>query len=962
VLEPAGDFLKLNIMPTPVRARYVPIPYQDLPESGRVILRDGTTAQVRPARPDDQEALRAFFEHLSPESRRHRFFSASLPRPELIASLCDSSDPRSAFTLLVIRGDHIIATGSYLARPGARSGDRAPTPGGDRAPTRGQTAEVAFAVEEELHGKGLGTLLLERLALLAVRQGFTRFWAVTHADNPAMLAVFRESGFAALEKTDRGEIEVDLSVVPSELSVARLELRDRVATTASLLPFFRPRSVAVVGASREPGHIGHRIMEALVQNRFQGPVYPVNPKASVVGCIRAYPSVRDVPEPVDLAVVAVPPAAVASVVDDCAARGVRALVVITAGFAEVGAEGAALQKKLVAQVRRHGMRMIGPNCLGLLNTDPAVRLNASFAPLFPPPGRVAMSSQSGALGLAILAAARRFHLGFSSFVSVGNKADVSGNDLLQFWEEDERTAVILLYLESFGNPRRFAPIARRVSRRKPIVAIKSGRTPAGGRAAGSHTAALAASDTAVDALFRQTGIVRADTLEEMFDLALALGSQPLPRGRRVGIITNAGGPGILCADTCEAGGLLIPEFSAPLKQTLAGFLPAAASVGNPVDLIASATATHYRQAVAAVLGSGEVDSLVVIYIPVGLVETESVTRAVSEAVATAREAKLKSEIRNSKSESAESSDFEFRISDLPGGPVLACLMAEDPSLTRGLAEQIPTYAFPEAAARVLTKVAAYADWRTKPLGVIPDYDDLDLPAARNVCLQALAERGGGWLSAEEVRAVLSAMRLPVAPGGVARTAEEAAELAQRLGFPVAVKLASRQLVHKTEVGGVRLNLPDAASIRQAFDEIRARLEHAGQLQAMDGVLVQPMLTGGVEVMVGVTQDPLFGPVIAFGLGGIHVEILADVCFRVTPLTDRDAADMVRGIRGYRLLEGYRGAPAADVPAIEEVLLRVSRLVEEIPQIGELDLNPIFVLPPGAGCRIVDARIQVQGSG
>jgi acetyl coenzyme A synthetase (ADP forming)-like protein len=916
-----------------------------------VILRDGTTAHVRPARPEDQDALRAFFERLSPESRRRRFFSASLPGPELIASLCDSSDPRSALTLLVTRvGDgqpHIIATGSYLAK-------------------NQQTAEVAFAVDEDLRGKGLGTLLLERLALLAVRHGFTRFWAVTHADNRAMLSVFRDSGFAVEERSDRGEIDVDLSVVPSEASVARLELRDRIATTASLLPFFRPRSVAVVGASREPSHIGHRIMEALVQNRFQGPVYPVNPKATVVGCIRAYPSVRDLPEAVDLAVVAVPPAAVASVVDDCAARGVRALVVITAGFAEAGAEGAELQRKLVEKVRGYGMRMIGPNCLGLLNTDPAVRLNASFAPVVPPPGRVAMSSQSGALGLAILAAARRFHLGFSSFVSVGNKADVSGNDLIQFWEEDANTAVILLYLESFGNPRRFAPIARRVSRRKPIVAIKSGRTRAGGRAAGSHTAALAASDTAVDALFRQTGILRADTLEEMFDLALALGSQPLPGGRRVGIVTNAGGPGILCADACEAGGLVIPEFSAPLKAKLAGFLPAAAIVGNPVDLIASATAPHYRQVVEAVLTSGEVDSLVVIYIPVGLVETEAITRAVGEAVTAARAGYPKSQIPNPNSEIAAPSDFGFRNADLSGVPVLACLMAEVARIQLEFTgEQIPAYAFPEAAARVLSKVAAYADWRAQPVGVIPDYDDLDVSAARAVCRKALAERAprqnGCWLSAEETRTVLSAVRLPVASGGVARTAEEAADLAQRLGFPVAVKLASRQLVHKTEVGGVYLNLSDAPAVHRAFRAIHDRLERDHQLDAMEGVLVQPMFSGGVEVMVGVTQDPLFGPVIAFGLGGIHVEILADVCFRVTPLTDRDAADMVRAIRGYRLLEGYRGAPAADLPAIEEVLLRVSRLVEEIPEIGELDLNPIFVLSPGTGCRIVDARIQVEPS-
>jgi acetyl coenzyme A synthetase (ADP forming)-like protein len=909
-------------MTQPVRPRYVPPPYQDAAESGRLILRDGTTAQIRVARPGDAEALGAFFARLSPASRWHRFFSAAPPGRELTASLCAAADPAAALTLVVTRtaggGPHIIAAGSYLAK-------------------QGEAAEVALAVEDAFQGKGLGTLLLERLALLAVRHGFTRFWAVTHADNRAMLDVFRDSGFAAEERPGRGEVEVDLTVTPTEASVGRLEVRDRVATAASLRPFFLPKSVAVVGASRDPASVGYRALEALVLGRFRGPVYPVNPRAAVVGCIRAYPSVRDLPEPVDLAVVAVPRDAVLGVVDDCAARGVRALVVLTAGFAEAGVEGRALQARLVEAVRGYGMRMVGPNCLGLLNADPAVRLNASFSPVFPPAGRVAMSSQSGALGLAILAAARRLNLGLSTFVSVGNKADVSGNDLLQYWEEDPATDVILLYLESFGNPRRFARIARRVGRRKPVVAMKSGRTRAGGRAASSHTAALAASDAVVDALFRQTGVIRAETLEEMFDLAAALGSQPLPRGRRVAVVTNAGGPGILCADACEAGGLAVPELSAGLRARLAEFLPAAAGLGNPVDLIASASAKQYRRAVEAVLASGEADALVVIYIPVGLAETDAVGGAVAAGVAAGRAA------------------------GAAGTPVLACLLAEQgvrTCLDLG-AEKVPTYTFPEAPARVLAKAAAYAEWRARPLGVFPDFDDLDLPAARRVCHEALAARGEGWLSAAEARVVLEAVRLPVAPGGVAGTAEEAVALARRVGYPVAVKLASRRVVHKTEAGGVRLGLADDEAVRQAFADIRGRLAADGWADAMDGVVVQPMVSGGVEVMVGVTQDPLFGPVAAFGLGGVYVEVLADVCFRVTPLTDRDAEEMTQGIRGRRLLEGYRGHPPADVGAIREVLLRVSRLAEEVPEVAELDLNPLFALPPGQGCRIVDARILVR---
>jgi acetyl coenzyme A synthetase (ADP forming)-like protein len=727
-----------------------------------------------------------------------------------------------------------------------------------------------------------------------------------------------------------------LSVASTDAVVALTEMRDRAATAASLRPFFFPSAVAVVGASRAPAGIGYRILEALIANSFQGAIYPVNPRAAEICSLRAYASVRNIPEPVDLAVVAVPRDAVLGVVDECAERGVKALVVITAGFAETGADGRALQQRLVEKVRGCGMRMVGPNCLGLLNTDPHVRLNASFSPFFPPPGVVAMSSQSGALGIAILALARQRRLGVSNFVSVGNKADVSSNDLLQFWEEDERTRVILLYLESFGNPRRFARIARRVGRSKPIVALKAGRSQSGTRAAGSHTAALAASDVAVDALFRQTGVIRAETVDEMFDLAAALGSQPLPRGRRVAIVTNAGGPGILCTDACEAGGLSVSELSEATRSSLAAFLPPAASLTNPVDMIASASPDHFRRAVETVLSASEVDSLIVIFIPVGVVKTEEAARAVGEGVAAARAAGHGMK------------------------PVLACMMAEEgaPNPLPLDSETIPVYAFPEAAARALGKIAVYANWRAAPLGVIPDFKDIDSEKAREICVNAIRARGPSWLSADETRAVLAAIGLPLPAGGTAKSADEAAKLARAVGFPVALKLASHSIVHKTEIGAVRLNLSDEESVRRAFEEIRSRLARDGMLDAMDGVLVQPMILSGVEVMVGVTADPLFGPLIAFGLGGIHVEILGDVRFRVTPLSDRDAAEMVREIRGFRLLEGYRGHPPADVEAIQDALLRVSRLVEEVPEIGELDLNPIFALPPGQGCVIADARIRV----
>jgi acetyl coenzyme A synthetase (ADP forming)-like protein len=902
---------------------YVPQPYQDSAEAGRLILRDGSTAAIRIAQPADQEELRAFFDRLSPESRHKRFFSLVTPRGEWLSTLCDASDLRQQLTVIVTRlvegHPRIIATGSYLAER-----------------DKEDMAEVALAVEDPLHGQGLGSLILERLAVLAVHHGIRHFWAVTHLDNRLMLEVFRRSGFAMQERRDRGDVRLDFAVIPTEASVARSELLDRLFTTASMQPLFRPTSVAVVGASRDPTSIGSRILEGLIMHRFQGSVYPINPRATVVGSLRAYASVRDLPEPVDLAVIAVPRDAVLPVVDACAERGVKALVVITAGFAESDAAGRAVQHTLVEKVRGYGMRMVGPNCLGLLNTDPHVQLNASFSPIFPPPGRVAMSSQSGALGIAILGLARQLHLGLSMFVSVGNKADVSGNDLLQFWEDDASTDVILLYLESFGNPRRFARLARRVSRRKPVV-MKSGRTTAGSRAAGSHTAALAASDVAVEALFHQTGVIRADTLADMFDLAAVLGSQPLPQGRRVAIVTNAGGPGILCADTCEAGGLLVPDLSAATKARLAAFLPAEASLGNPVDMIASAGPDAYRRTIEALLSAEDIDALLVIYIPVDASLQAPTLEAISAGVVAGRAA--------------------------GGGakPVLLTLMVEDGAAQPLFAgpEQVPSYPFPEASARVLGKVAAYAAWRRQPLGMLLEYDDARPQAARAICHQALAARGAGWLSTDETRQLLLAMGLPVAPGGVAHTAEEALQLAQEVGFPVALKLASHVIVHKTEMGGIALNVRDGDQVRQTFESLQERLARAGQLEVFEGALVQPMVAGGVEVMVGVTTDPLFGPLIAFGLGGVHVEILGDVCFRITPLTDRDASEMVRAIRGYRLLEGYRGHAPADVPALEEVLLRISSLVDQIPEITELDLNPIFALPPGQGCHIVDARIRVE---
>jgi acetyl coenzyme A synthetase (ADP forming)-like protein len=888
----------------------------------RAVLRDGSTATLKVADPSDQNAVRRFFHDLSPESRRRRFFTLAEPSDTLVRRLCDSSDPSHGLSLLALRaidGEvRPIAVGSYIAL------------GND-------AAEAAFAVADQFHGKGIGTILLERLATIAAVNGIDRFEATTLPDNAAMLEVFNESGFEIRSKSERGTITVQLSLSPTDQTVALAERRMAMATAASLKPLLEPGRVAIVGASRDPSSIGQRIVRALTAARFKGDIYPINPKATEIAGLTCYPSLAAVPHEIDLAVIAVPRDAVFDAVDACAAVRVKSLVVITAGFAEGGDQGRKLQDKLLDQVRANGMRMVGPNCMGVINANPEISLNASFSPIMPPGGHVGLSSQSGALGMAILELATERGVGLSTFVSVGNKADVSSNDLLQYWESDPRTSVILMYLESFGNPRRFARLARRIGRVKPIVCVKAGRTRAGTRAAGSHTAALAASDTAVDALFHQSGVIRATTIDEMFDIAACLTAQPLPRGRRVGIVTNAGGPGILAVDACESSGLEVVTFSTTTRDRLGAFLPAEASIGNPVDMIASAGPNEYRQTVEAVLTSDDIDALIVIYTPVDRTSVAVTLDAIRDGIASGR-----------KGGATEK-------------PVLACVMAE-PGHAQPIVvddEAVPAYVFPENAARALAHVAEYADWRAQAPGLLWGFDDMRIDVARATCREALSRRGDTWLTAEETRELLGAFALPTAAAALARSAEEAAAFAQVIGFPVAIKLAARGVSHKTDLGAVRLNLANGPAVRRAYADIMAKARKITSEKDIDGVLVQAMIAGGVETMIGISEDPMFGPLVAFGLGGVHVEILRDVHFRVAPLTDRDADELLHGIRGLPLLQGYRGHPPADLDALREMLLRVSRLAVDVPEIAELDLNPVIALAPGQGCRVVDARVRVR---
>jgi acetyl coenzyme A synthetase (ADP forming)-like protein len=905
------------------------LPVGDYLDHPRVVLRDGTVASIRVASAQDGSALRQFFHDLSPESRRRRFFTPSEPSAAIIQRLADAHDPDRGLTLIVDR---------YVDDGAAESSERnvRPIATASYLAVNNRVAEVAFAVDDRFQGKGLASMLLERLAVIASQHGFDRFQASTLIDNTPMLEVFRDSGFEIRSKSSAGSVELQLTLAPSAEGVRVAEERDRAATAASLGPMLNPAAVAVVGASRDPLSIGRRVLDALRAAGFKGPIYPVNPGASELDGIRCYPSARDLPAGTDLAVIAVPSARVLEVVDDCAAAGVKSLLVISAGFAEVGDAGRALQQRLVERVRNYGMRMIGPNCMGLINASPAVSLNASFSPVMPPPGRIGFSSQSGALGLAILDLARQRGVGLSTFISVGNKADVSGNDLLQYWELDPSTSVILLYLESFGNARRFGRIARRIARSKPIVAVKAGRTRAGSRAAGSHTAALAASDVAVNALFQQSGVIRADTIDEMFDVAACLEAQPLPAGRRVAVVTNAGGPGILAVDACEAAGLEVSEFSRATSDRLREFLPAEATVTNPVDMVASAGPDAYRRTIEIALQSAEVDALIVIFAPVDRRTSGEILAAIREGITAGRRA------------------------GATGKPVLACVMAESGKLTplEVAGETVPAYAFPENAARALGKVAAYAHWKSQPPALFWGFDDIRPDDARELCREVIADRQDDWLTPEEVRRVLNAFGLPLLPTLLAHTVDDAVGLAAALGYPVVAKLQTRRILHKSEAGAVRVGLASERAVRGAFRELAELAAASGVTSREEGVVIQPMISGGVETIIGVTDDRLFGPLVGFGLGGIHVEVMKDVHFRVAPLTDRDADELLHEVRGYKLLEGYRGHAPADIEALRDILLRIARLAEEVPEIAELDLNPVIALPPGNGCRIVDARIRV----
>ena len=704
---------------------------------------------------------------------------------------------------------------------------------------------------------------------------------------------------------------------------------------ASIKSVFEPKSIAVIGAGRTRMTIGREILHNLIEYGFDGMVFPVNPKARVIHSMKCYRSVLEIPDEVELAVICVPKQLVAQAIDDCGRKDVKAIILITAGFSETGARGKELEERIFTQIRRYGMRMIGPNCMGVINTAPNVRMDATFAGALPLEGSIGFLSQSGALGAAILEQSRDMNLGISSFVSLGNKTDVSVPDVLEYWSEDDRTRLILLYLESFGDPFKFSRLAREIVKKKPIIAVKSGRSAAGARAASSHTASLAGMDIAADALFETAGVLRVDTVEELFDYAQAFAHQPIPKGDRVAIMSNGGGPAILAVDAVAAYGLQVANFSDETVKRLRGHLVEEASFTNPLDMVAGAGHENYRHTLNILLEDENSDAVIVLFVQPITIDARLVAQSVVEVC------------------------NEHR--DL-GKPVLCCFMGREDELSgiRILREaNLPVYEFPEAAAKSLAAMNRYRAIQNRPEGTVRHFEDVDKIRAAEIFDVAIADKRSR-LTDSEVRDVLEAYGFPMPPTAYVSEPNELGRVGETIGYPVAMKIASEQIIHKSDVGGVVLDLRNERELLEAYAKIKERVHKLPEKVSEWGVTVQRMVEGGREIVMGSTFDPLFGPLIMVGLGGIYVEILKDVTFHMLPLSDVCAMEMLRSLRGFPILEGVRGEPSIDMDTVVEMLGRLSQLITEFPVIREMDINPFMVFPESERCMAVDARIAIEG--
>jgi acyl-CoA synthetase (NDP forming)/RimJ/RimL family protein N-acetyltransferase len=875
------------------------MPALDVPRVA-VLLADGDIATIRAFEPEDAEPTRELHRRASDASVYRRFFALDRKSGDRYVDHLLAASPDDTLALVAEHEGDIVAVAGY-----ERIGPA--------------IAEVAFFVDDRMQGKGIATLMLEHLAAVGRRRGIESFDAEVLVDNHPMIQVFRDAGFDLAQRTDREVLTLVMSTTATERAVAAADARERAAEARSLEPLLAPGVVAVAGAGRRRGGVGREILENIRAGDYAGQLYVIHPEAADVGGVPAYASFDQLPAPVDLLVVAVPAARVLQLVTEAAAAGTRSAIVITAGLADEGADGAQIQQEMVRVARRHGMRLVGPNCLGLLSTDPSIRLNATFATLTPPAGGLAIASQSGGVGIALLDAATRNDVGVASFVSLGNKADVSGNDLLAAWTDDPRVSAAALYLESFGNPRKFARLARRFAERKPLLATVGGRSASGQRAGQSHTAAAAAPVVAVDALCAQAGVIGVHDTEELVDVAHLLLKQPLPGGPRLGIVGNAGGVGVLAADAAQAAGLVVPEISPDVRARFGG----AAGSSNPIDLGAAATPEGYDSAIVALRDSGEVDALLVVFAATRVGDSEQVTAAIARAAAGS-----------------------------PTVPIAAVLLGEsDPPTSLGQAE-VPVYRSAESAATAFAHASRYAAWRQAPRSDRQPVEALLGGATQSLVRDILtAAPDGRWLAPPETSELLGAYGVDAPIGEIVHSADEAAAAAERIGFPVVVKAADATIVHRTDRGLVLVGLRTADEVRSAYARIAAVLETDAPL-----VLLQPQVDEGVEIAVGAVRDPTFGPMVMVAAGGIATDVWDDRIFLLPPVTADDVARAVRSLRVAPLLLGFRGSTPGDIAELERVILAVARLADEVPEVAELDINPVVVMPDGVSC--IDGKLRL----
>ena len=855
-----------------------------------VLLKDGSVAQLRPIVPDDAERLVEFYSRVSDESKYMRFFA---PYPKLSAKDIEhftnvDLDRRVAF--VVTLHELIIGIGRYDAvvdDPGGGAGLGA---------AESSTAEVAFLVEDEHQGRGVGQLLLEHLAQAGRERSIGRFVAEVLPANTKMLQIFREMGYQIEGSVEEGVQRLAFRIQSTDTAIGVMRAREQRAEAASIERIFAARSIAVVGASRKQDSIGQAMVRNLVLGDYQGSVYAVNSQAEAVSGLPAYKTVQDVPDDVDLAIVAVPSESVTDVVLDCAAKGVHGLIVISAGFAEEGSEGRRRQRALVNLSRSYGLRLIGPNCLGVINTAADLQLNASLAPTMPPPGRVGFFCQSGALGTAILESVSRRGLGLSTFVSAGNRADVSGNDLLQYWQEDSATEVVLLYLESIGNPRKFSRIARRVSRTKPIVAVKSGRSTQG-VPVGHAVKRSSAPQAAVDAMFRQAGVIQVDNLDEMFDVAQLLAHQPLPSGNRVAVVGNSDAMALLVTDAATEAGLLVAE---------------------PVSLGADAGADDFEIALETALASPDVDALMTVYVPPINTSGEAVA-GVLAAVGEQSDKPIVSTFLGS-----EGVPELLRVTDVQGG-----------AAGRG---SVPSYAAPESAVRALARVVNYAEWASRDHGSFQVFEHRTGDAralVRNVLKEAPR---GAILSTEQVHNLLACYGIDLWQWINVHSREEAIEAGEKLGWDVVLKAGSEHLRARPDLIHIWRDVTSAEHMAEAWDNLTSWTG----MRSDTRFFVQKAAPDGIPVSFSVSEDPLFGPLVSFGLAGAPSELLGDRSYGIPPLTDGDAKEMISGLGSAPLLFGYRGSDPVDVDAVQDVILRLASMKDDLPEIAELDLEPVLV--------------------